>query len=128
MGGACNYILPSRPALVVPGFDTSPFQQLLDNRWKLLEWYRESLQIALLPVSLKDCRLLEQEGPPWVDFPATRQPTISLACFAVGPFLTEDELAETETLVKAFQVGKGKELQEKLVERSKATKNWVNAA
>ena len=42
------------------------------------------------------------------------------------PFLTDEEFEETEKVVREFGNGVGRTLHEKLVEKSKTTKNWVN--
>lgn len=46
-------------------------------------------------------------------------------CFAVKPFLNKEEYQRTESIVKAFENGIGKELQQKLLERAKVKRNWV---
>ena len=48
-----------------------------------------------------------------------------VSTFAARPFLTPEEWTETERMVNEFEMGEGKELQDKLVERSRGTKNWV---
>lgn len=44
---------------------------------------------------------------------------------SVKPFLTDEEFAETQKTVKDFQNGIGKELHQKLMEKSKHMKNWL---
>ncbi|XP_015283929.1 PREDICTED: peroxisomal carnitine O-octanoyltransferase, partial [Gekko japonicus] len=44
---------------------------------------------------------------------------------SVKPFLNEEEYQQTESIVKAFENGIGKELQQKLLERAKVKRNWL---
>ncbi|XP_005153004.2 peroxisomal carnitine O-octanoyltransferase [Melopsittacus undulatus] len=44
---------------------------------------------------------------------------------AVKPFLNEEEYQRTENIVKKFKNGIGKELHEKLLERAKTRRNWL---
>ncbi|XP_077160259.1 peroxisomal carnitine O-octanoyltransferase isoform X2 [Paroedura picta] len=44
---------------------------------------------------------------------------------SVKPFLNEEEYQRTESIVKAFEYGIGKELQQKLLERAKVQRNWL---
>lgn len=44
---------------------------------------------------------------------------------SVKPFLTDEEFAETQKVVSDFKNGVGKELHQKLMERSKHQKNWL---
>ncbi|NXH11674.1 OCTC octanoyltransferase, partial [Bucco capensis] len=44
---------------------------------------------------------------------------------AVKPFLNQEEYERTEEIVKQFEHGVGKELHQKLLERAKARRNWL---
>ncbi|XP_054847192.1 peroxisomal carnitine O-octanoyltransferase [Eublepharis macularius] len=44
---------------------------------------------------------------------------------SVKPFLNQEEYQRTESIVKAFENGIGKELQQKLLERAKVKRNWL---
>uniref|UniRef100_A0ACB8FWR1 Uncharacterized protein n=2 Tax=Sphaerodactylus townsendi TaxID=933632 RepID=A0ACB8FWR1_9SAUR len=44
---------------------------------------------------------------------------------SVKPFLNQEEYQKTESIVKAFENGIGKELQQKLLERAKVKQNWL---
>lgn len=43
----------------------------------------------------------------------------------VRPHVTEEEFNATETIVRRFEQGDGKRLQQKLVERARQKRNWV---
>lgn len=45
---------------------------------------------------------------------------------SVKPFVTAVELKETERIVAKFESGIGKDLQRKLEEKAKNSKNWVS--
>ena len=45
--------------------------------------------------------------------------------FAVKPFLTPEEMAQTRSVVEKFAENEGKELHLMLMERAKYMKNWV---
>lgn len=45
---------------------------------------------------------------------------------SVKPFVTPEELAHTEKLVKEFQNGAGKVLHQKLSEKASKSRNWVS--
>ena len=42
------------------------------------------------------------------------------------PHLTEEEYLKTESIAKKFEAGIGKELNDKLHNRNKHSKNWVS--
>nr|XP_056713390.1 peroxisomal carnitine O-octanoyltransferase [Euleptes europaea] len=44
---------------------------------------------------------------------------------SVKPFLNQEEYQRTESIVKAFENGIGKKLQQKLLERAKVKRNWL---
>ena len=46
--------------------------------------------------------------------------------FSVRPHLTEEEYLKTESIAKSFEAGIGKELNDKLHDKNKHSRNWVN--
>uniref|UniRef100_A0A672GA41 Peroxisomal carnitine O-octanoyltransferase n=1 Tax=Salarias fasciatus TaxID=181472 RepID=A0A672GA41_SALFA len=51
--------------------------------------------------------------------------SLSLYLDAVRPFASEDEFKATEDIVRKFQEGVGKELHQKLLQRAKTKRNWL---
>ncbi|CAH2282382.1 peroxisomal carnitine O-octanoyltransferase [Pelobates cultripes] len=51
--------------------------------------------------------------------------SLSKYCDAVKPFLSQEEFENTCKIVKRFENGIGKELHQKLIERARVRKNWL---
>ncbi|XP_075443546.1 peroxisomal carnitine O-octanoyltransferase isoform X2 [Ascaphus truei] len=51
--------------------------------------------------------------------------SLSKYCDAVKPFLNQEEYEQTYKIVKHFEHGVGKELHQKLLERARVKKNWL---
>ncbi|MEE6466729.1 hypothetical protein FKM82_007035 [Ascaphus truei] len=51
--------------------------------------------------------------------------SLSKYCDAVKPFLNQEEYEQTYKIVKHFEQGVGKELHQKLLERARVKKNWL---
>ena len=55
----------------------------------------------------------------------TLEETLAVYSQSVTPFLTQNELEKTKSVIEHFANNEGKILHEKLQERSKEYKNWV---
>ncbi|XP_072010364.1 peroxisomal carnitine O-octanoyltransferase [Engystomops pustulosus] len=65
-----------------------------------------------------------QETLPPLPVPSLAE-SLSKYCESVKPFLNEDEYKKTFRIVKDFENGIGKELHQKLLERARTRKNWL---
>lgn len=61
---------------------------------------------------------------PSLPLPELKQ-TLDKYLDSVRPHVTEEEFNETERIVKEFENGVGKRLQEKLLKRAQQMRNWV---
>ncbi|KAG8443192.1 hypothetical protein GDO86_011848 [Hymenochirus boettgeri] len=55
----------------------------------------------------------------------TLEESLSKYCDAVKPFLNQEEYEQTYRTVKAFECGIGKELHQKLLQRARMKRNWL---
>ncbi|XP_053569972.1 peroxisomal carnitine O-octanoyltransferase [Bombina bombina] len=65
-----------------------------------------------------------QETLPQLPVPSLEE-SLSKYCDAVKPFLSQEEYEHTYNIVKKFENGIGKELHQKLLERAKVKRNWL---
>ncbi|XP_073485786.1 peroxisomal carnitine O-octanoyltransferase [Aquarana catesbeiana] len=65
-----------------------------------------------------------QESLPPLPVPSLEE-SLSKYCESVKPFLNEQEYEKTCKIVKKFETGIGQELHQKLLERAKTRKNWL---
>jgi len=63
-------------------------------------------------------------GLPSLPLPSLNK-TLDRYLDSVRPFVSDEEFAHTEELIKKFANGQGKELQKLLAERASKYKNWV---
>lgn len=66
-----------------------------------------------------------EDSLPSLPLPSLQQ-TLNYYLSTVKPHVTEEEYVNTEQLVRNFENGIGPILQEKLAQRAKTRRNWVN--
>ncbi|XP_053322479.1 peroxisomal carnitine O-octanoyltransferase [Spea bombifrons] len=74
--------------------------------------------------SLEEKTFQYQDSLPPLPVPSLEE-SLSKYCDAVKPFLSQEEYERTYKIVKRFENGIGRELHEKLLERAKVRKNWL---
>ncbi|XP_075067972.1 peroxisomal carnitine O-octanoyltransferase isoform X1 [Mixophyes fleayi] len=65
-----------------------------------------------------------QDSLPSLPVPSLKE-SLSKYCDSVKPFLNEQEYEKTCSIVKSFEDGIGKELHQKLLERARTRRNWL---
>lgn len=65
-----------------------------------------------------------QDSLPPLPVPSLEE-SLSKYCESVKPFLNEEEYKKTHRIVKDFENGAGKELHQKLLERARTRRNWL---